>query len=46
MKSDMMREFDSALPIDLMSEEMTQQLDSPTEVRLMLGSESLSLIHI
>ena len=43
VKSHMMREFDSALPIDLMSEEMTQQLDSPTQVRLMLGSESYIL---
>jgi two-component system osmolarity sensor histidine kinase EnvZ len=47
VKSDMMKEFDSAVPIDLMSEEMTQQLDSPTEVRLMLGSESYILwMHI
>jgi two-component system osmolarity sensor histidine kinase EnvZ len=40
-------EFNHAMTIDLMSEEMTQELDSPTEVRLMLGNESYILwMHI
>ncbi len=40
-------EFNHAMTIDLMSEEMTQELGSPTEVRLMLGSESYILwMHI
>ncbi len=45
--SDKAEEFNHAMTIDLMSEEMTQELDSPTEVRLMLGSESYILwMHI
>ncbi|ANQ25088.1 two-component system sensor histidine kinase EnvZ [Vibrio natriegens] len=40
-------EFNHAMSIELMSEEMTQELDSPTEVRLMLGEESYILwMHI
>ncbi|TPA70606.1 two-component system sensor histidine kinase EnvZ [Vibrio parahaemolyticus] len=40
-------EFNHAMSIDLMSEEMTQELGSPTEVRLLLGSESYILwMHI
>ncbi len=41
--SEMMNEFNHAMSIDLMSEEMTQELGSPTEVRLLLGSESYIL---
>ncbi|MBR9875191.1 MAG: two-component system sensor histidine kinase EnvZ [Vibrionaceae bacterium] len=40
-------EFNHAMSIELMSEEMTQELDSPTEVRLILGEESYVLwMHI
>ncbi|MCF7482135.1 two-component system sensor histidine kinase EnvZ [Vibrio sp. J1-1] len=40
-------EFNHAMSIELMSEEMTQELDSPTEVRLILGEESYILwMHI
>lgn len=39
--------FNAAMSIDLMSEEMTAELGSPTEVRLLLGSESYILwMHI
>ncbi|MGY0616854.1 two-component system sensor histidine kinase EnvZ [Vibrio sp. FJH11] len=45
--SEQANEFNHAMTIDLMSEEMTQELDSPTEVRLMLGDESYILwMHI
>ena len=45
--SDRADEFNHAMSIELMSEEMTQELDSPTEVRLMLGEESYILwMHI
>ncbi|CAE6880305.1 two-component system sensor histidine kinase EnvZ [Vibrio alginolyticus] len=45
--SEKAEEFNHAMTIDLMSEEMTQELDSPTEVRLMLGSDSYILwMHI
>lgn len=45
--SEQANEFNHAMPIDLMSEEMSQELDSPTEVRLMLGKESYILwMHI
>ncbi|MEF1308700.1 two-component system sensor histidine kinase EnvZ [Vibrio mytili] len=36
-------EYAHAMSIDLMSEEMTQELGSPTEVRLFLGDESYVL---
>ncbi|MFM2588526.1 two-component system sensor histidine kinase EnvZ [Vibrio sp. TBV020] len=36
-------EYYHAVSIDLMSEEMTQELGSPTDVRMMLGSESYVL---
>ncbi|MGR5094905.1 two-component system sensor histidine kinase EnvZ [Vibrio maritimus] len=41
--SAMANEFNHALPIDLMSEEMTDELQSNTEVRLILGEESYIL---
>lgn len=41
--SPMANEFNHALPIDLMSEEMTEELQSDTEVRLILGEESYIL---
>lgn len=41
--SPMANEFNHALPIDLMSEEMTDELQSNTEVRLILGEESYIL---
>lgn len=41
--SDMASEFLHAMPIDLMSEEMTDELKSATEVRLILGSDSYIL---
>ncbi|MFS1413908.1 two-component system sensor histidine kinase EnvZ [Vibrio sp. 10N.286.49.C2] len=41
--SAMASEFHHAMPIDLMSEEMSDELDSPTEVRLILGAESYIL---
>ncbi|AUI85051.1 two-component system sensor histidine kinase EnvZ [Vibrio azureus] len=41
--SEMKHEFEQAMSIDLMSSEMTQALDSPTEVRLLLGDESYIL---
>lgn len=41
--SPMANEFNHALPIDLMSEEMTDELQSDTEVRLILGEESYIL---
>lgn len=41
--SAMANEFNHALPIDLMSEEMTDELQSNTEVRLILGDESYIL---
>ncbi|MDF2153975.1 two-component system sensor histidine kinase EnvZ [Vibrio sp. CAU 1672] len=41
--SEMMEEFNHAMSIDLMSEEMSQELGSPTEVRLLLGRESYIL---
>ncbi|MBR9788082.1 MAG: two-component system sensor histidine kinase EnvZ [Vibrionaceae bacterium] len=45
--SERVDEFNHAMSIELMSEEMTQELDSPTEVRLMLGEESYVLwMHI
>ncbi len=47
MDSEAVEEFNHAMTIDLMSEEMSQKLDSPTEVRLMLGSDSYILwMHI
>ncbi len=45
--SEKAKAFHHAMTIDLMSQEMTQELDSPTEVRLMLGSDSYVLwMHI
>ncbi len=45
--SEQVDEFNHAVAIDLMSEEMSHELDSPTEVRLMLGSDSYILwMHI
>lgn len=45
--SEQANEFNHAMSIDLMSEEMSHELDSPTEVRLMLGKESYILwMHI
>lgn len=41
--SEQAKEFDHAMPIELMSEEMSQELGSATEVRLLLGSESYIL---
>jgi two-component system osmolarity sensor histidine kinase EnvZ len=41
--SPMANEFNHALPIDLMSEEMSDELQSDTEVRLILGEESYIL---
>lgn len=41
--SAMANEFNHAMPIDLMSEEMTDELHSKTEVRLILGAESYIL---
>ncbi|MGF1778474.1 two-component system sensor histidine kinase EnvZ [Vibrio nomapromontoriensis] len=41
--SAMANEFHHAMSIDLMSEEMSDELNSPTEVRLILGSESYIL---
>ncbi len=41
--SAMANEFNHAMPIDLMSEEMSDELDSKTEVRLILGAESYIL---
>ncbi|MCG6271482.1 two-component system sensor histidine kinase EnvZ [Vibrio vulnificus] len=41
--SEQAKEFEHAMTIDLMSEEMTHELGSPTEVRLLLGSESYIL---
>lgn len=47
LDSEKAEEFNHAMTIDLMSEEMTQELDSPTEVRLMLGNDSYILwMHI
>jgi two-component system osmolarity sensor histidine kinase EnvZ len=44
--SDISEEFHHAITIDLMSDEMSQELGSPTDVRMMLGSESYILwIH-
>lgn len=37
------REYEHAVSIDLMSEEMSHELGSPTEVRMMLGEESYIL---
>jgi two-component system osmolarity sensor histidine kinase EnvZ len=39
----MASEFNHALPIDLMSEEMSDELETETEVRLILGEESYIL---
>ncbi|SEG75182.1 two-component system sensor histidine kinase EnvZ [Vibrio hangzhouensis] len=41
--SAMANEFNHAMPIDLMSEEMSEELQSSTEVRLILGEESYIL---
>ncbi|MGR5178513.1 two-component system sensor histidine kinase EnvZ [Vibrio mediterranei] len=41
--SAMANEFNHAMPIDLMSEEMSEELQSNTEVRLILGEESYIL---
>ncbi len=41
--SEQAKEFDHAMSIELMSEEMSQELGSATEVRLLLGSESYIL---
>ena len=41
--SDIAREYHHAVSIDLMSEEMSQELGYPTDVRMMLGSESYIL---
>ncbi|MDE1337305.1 two-component system sensor histidine kinase EnvZ [Vibrio aestuarianus] len=41
--SEIAQEYEQALSIDLMSEEMTHELDSPTDVRMMLGKESYIL---
>lgn len=41
--SPMAEEFSQALPIDLMSEEMSDELETETEVRLILGEESYIL---
>ncbi|WP_375321535.1 two-component system sensor histidine kinase EnvZ [Aliivibrio logei] len=38
-----LREYYQASPIAFLSEEMTQELDSPTEVRLILGADSYVL---
>lgn len=38
-----MREFYQASPVEFLSEEMTRELDSPTEVRLILGADSYVL---
>ncbi len=38
-----MREYYQASPVEFLSEEMTQELDSPTEVRLILGAGSYVL---
>lgn len=47
LDSDKAIEFHHAMSIDLMSEEMSQELGSPTEVRLLLGDESYILwMHI
>lgn len=47
LDSDKAIEFYHAMSIDLMSEEMSQELGSPTEVRLLLGDESYILwMHI
>ncbi|HHF3038930.1 osmolarity sensor protein [Vibrio parahaemolyticus] len=47
LDSDKAVEFHHAMSIDLMSEEMSQELGSPTEVRLLLGDESYILwMHI
>ncbi|MGR5248859.1 two-component system sensor histidine kinase EnvZ [Vibrio aestuarianus] len=41
--SEIAQEYEHALSIDLMSEEMTHELGSPTDVRMMLGKESYIL---
>ena len=41
--SEIAQEYEQALSIDLMSEEMTHELGSPTDVRMMLGKESYIL---
>ncbi|MGY3568419.1 two-component system sensor histidine kinase EnvZ [Vibrio sp. SCSIO 43135] len=41
--SEIADEYYHAVTIDLMSEEMTQELGAPTDVRMMLGSESYIL---
>lgn len=41
--SEIAQEYEQAISIDLMSEEMTHELDSPTDVRMMLGKESYIL---
>jgi len=47
LDSDRALEFHHAVSIDLMSEEMSQELGSPTEVRLLLSDESYILwMHI
>ncbi len=47
MDSEVVEEFNHAMTIDLMSQEMSHELNSPTEVRLMLGSDSYILwMHI
>jgi two-component system osmolarity sensor histidine kinase EnvZ len=38
-----MREFYQASPVEFLSEEMTRELNSPTEVRLILGADSYVL---
>jgi two-component system osmolarity sensor histidine kinase EnvZ len=41
--SQIAKEYHKAISIDLMSEDMTQELETPTEVRMILGSDSYVL---